>query len=419
MKRIVLILMLVSFCIFVAYAQESCDKKIIIKKQSVVTPYPDVKILTQQDCENLGLVCQNIGDMQNIEVKVTKSNSGDDGPFMGVFTEDMTLDQAAQKGYHEMYGILITGVSPNTPAQKYKLMVDDILMKIDDNKITNKDQLLKVMQSYAPKDSAQLTVFRNGTQMTIPFVFGSKKGVEQESGAVTVSGSPKKTQHSVGYGGGTWTPIWFMLDMDDVNHIVSSVKVDDEYIGSAFKNISNKGLFFNGGAGKGNVGKGYFIGGMGAGYEVTKTYRDNSGNTHRMNYEASFGGVTLDKRVYIAPHVTGSLGFLLGGGSQTVDVVRQQYTFPDGNYDWTNISTVNLVKDEVKLRRTYLVFQPKAELMYHFLSWLAIRGEVGYMVGSSSQDGWLVANDHNSQVTNSPNTPLSGWTYSIGPWFGF
>jgi hypothetical protein len=408
MKRIILILMLVSFCFFVAYAQENNEQKIIIKKNAGGSPDQNIKVIMNNDDPDMK-------NMKNIEIKMTNTSGDEDGPFMGVFSEDITLDQAAQKGYHEFYGILLTGVSPNTPAQKYKLMVDDILMKIDDNKITNKDQLLKIMQSYAPGDNVQFTIFRNGEQKVIPFVFGSKAGVEQESGAVTIPGRTKNTRHSVGYGGGSWTPVWFMLDVDDVNHIVASVH---DNLGGEFKKISNKGLFFNGGAGKGNVGKGYFIGGMGAGYELEKLYIQ-ADSTHKMKYEASFGGVTLDKRFHIANHLTGSLGFLLGGGQQTVDVIRQKYVYPSSGYNWDNVNSVNLVKDEVKMRRSYIVFQPKTELMYHLLSWLAIRGEVGYMIGSSSKDGWEVANDHNSQITNSPNTPLSGWTYSIGPWFGF
>jgi len=205
-----------------------------------------------------------------------------------------------------------------------------------------------------------------------------------------------------------------MLNTDDVNHVIANVK---DSLGSDFKNISSKGLFLNGGGGKGNVGKGYFIGGMGAGYSIEKKY-SKADSTHKMNYAVSFAGVTLDKRFHIANHMTGSLGFLLGGGQQTVKITRQKFVYPNG-YDWDSISSVNLVKNQVNLNRKYIVFQPKAEFLYNLLSWLAIRGEVGYMMGYSSKDGWEVTNNSDAQVKNSPNTSFDGLTFSVGPWFGF
>jgi hypothetical protein len=412
MKRILMILMLLTIVVSFVYAEENEAVKIkATQKFDVPAGYNDITVKTHE------MVGEDKKKTKNIEITMFGENDNENsGAFMGVFTEDLTLDQAYQKGYREMYGILVTGIGPNSPAQKYKLMVDDILMKINDNKITNKDQLLKIIQSYAPDDAAQLTVFRNGAEMSIPFVFGSKGGSEKSSGAMMIPGGSKKKSHSVGYGGGTWTPIWFMLNTDDVNQILANTH---DNLGSGYKKISDKGLFLNGGAGKGNIGKGYFIGGMGAGYELEKNYRDGADSTHKMKYEVSFGGVTLDKRIHIAQHVTGSLGFLLGGGQQTIDVVRQRYLFPDGGYNWDNISSVNLNKDEVKMKRSYFVFQPKAEVLYHLVSWMAIRGEVGYTLGYSGKDGWEVVNDHNAQVTNSPNSSFDGWTFSIGPWFGF
>ncbi len=410
MKRLLLILMLVSICFYVAYAQEKVEKKIIFEKNSTG--------LTE---DNVKLIMDNAGNMdpkvkKNIQITMTNdSDEEDGGAFIGIFTDDMTLDQAYQKGYRELFGILITGISQGSPAQKYKLMVDDILMKIDANNIANKDQLLKILQSYAPGDTAHFTIFRNKEQLVIPFVLGSKsKPVENVPGTISIT--TKKKSHSVGYGGGSWTPVWFMLNTDDVNYALKHVKNN---MGSDFKEISNKGLFLNGGAGKGNVGKGFFIGGMGAGYQLKRNYLDVDDSTHKMRYAVSFGGVTLDKRFHIAKHITGSIGFLLGGGEQSLVITEERSVSPTGGYHWDDISSVNLVKNEVNMKRGYIVFQPKTELIYNLLSWLAIRGEVGYMMGYSSQDGWIVTNNHDAQVKNSPNTSFDNLTFSIGPWFGF
>ena len=372
-----------------------------------------IKVTVKGNGSDLDAIVKN-EIAKEMKIQMTGSNDEDDnGPFMGIFSEDLTLAQAAQKNYHEFYGIVITGIGSNSPAQQYKLMVDDILMKIDDNKITEKDQLLKVMQSYKAGDSVQLTIFRNGEQKVIPFVLGSKSKSEVASSTTSVT-IPKKKSHSVGYGGGMWTPIWFMLDTDDVNHIIDHIGGD---LASGFDNIPKDGIFMNGGAGKGTVGKGFFIGGMGAGYKLEKKY-NVADTTHKMTYDVGFGGVTLDKRIHIAHHLTGSLGFMLGGGHQNINIVKYKYVSPSG-YDWNDIGYVDLNKQMVHLKRNYIVFQPKTEVIYNLLSWLAIRGEVGYMMGYSSQDGWVVMNDGDAQVSHSPNSTFNGLTFSIGPWVGF
>jgi hypothetical protein len=207
-------------------------------------------------------IADDIEKGQN-ELRISLGMSGkgsDKSAFMGVFSDDLTLEKAGELKYHEYYGVLITGLSPNGPAQKYKLMADDILMQIGDTKITDKSHMMKVLQSYAPGDSTQLTVFRAGETLTLNFVFGSRQD-DEENVTVTRNKIIKRTR-SVGGGGGTWMPIFFAIDTKDASNFITR--------DPNFDALNKDGILLMGGGGKGNVGKGFFIGGMGAGYQLDK-----------------------------------------------------------------------------------------------------------------------------------------------------
>ncbi len=149
-----------------------------------------------------------------------------------------------------------------------------------------------------------------------------------------------------------------------------------------------------------------------------KQNNPNDSNYHDyVRYESGFGGVTLDKRFPICKNFVGSLGVLLGGGGHTIELMHSNadYSWPDNNTEFTSgnyHSTIN---------RSYMIVQPKAELMYRLLNWLSIRAEVGYVYGYTGKEGWRVQGlaDETFYVKNSPNTPYRGLTFSIGPWFGF
>nr|MBC8477958.1 hypothetical protein [bacterium] len=74
----------------------------------------------------------------------------------------------------------------------------------------------------------------------------------------------------------------------------------------------------------------------------------------------------------------------------------------------------------LELHKNYILFQPKATVLWRFTDWLGIQVEGGYLFSYSWNTGWdtKVVND-NFEVAESPETSLDGYTITIGPWFGF
>ena len=224
----------------------------------------------------------------------------------------------------------------------------------------------------------------------------------------------KKKKLSVGHGGGGWIPVWFVDDNEftDINHVL------DAY---GFNGLDKKGILMQGGGGHGNVGKGWFIGGMGTRYSIDKKKghitEDGEPVTRRMLYTNGYGGVTLDKRIALTKNLVTSLGFMLGWGGHNLQISQT-----DGAYNWLELNDDmdKSANNAIEIEKNYILFQPKATVMYRILDWLSIRAEGGYMLSHSYTGGWdAISCEDNFEIDNSPETPYQGYTISIGPWFGF
>lgn len=335
---------------------------------------------------------------------IIKSGAGEQA-FIGIYTEDLNYPKAQELGYMELYGVLITGVVPNSPAWDVRLMDDDILMEIDGKIVVNYKEFDKIRKYYRPGDEVKLKIFRSGEVQLIDFTFG------QRASRTSAPDEKVRASLTVGFGGGSYLPYWIDLDMTDVNKLITDL---------GMKSIPDNGFVMHGGGGKGSLGKGYFIGGVGAGYTDNSQRVDPNDPTYtnKMVYSIGFGGVTLDKRFAISRTFVGSLGFMLGGGSHNLELIHS-----NGLYNWNDITGTMYQSNNTKLNitKSYLLVQPRAELLVRLLNWLALRGEVGYLYGYPVTDDWKVSGigEDTFDIQNSPNTKMQSITFSVGPWFGF
>lgn len=415
MKNVTVTIALLLLCLIPALlmAQEGCTTTQDCKKIIVVKNTTDI-----EDLENLK---GDLKDLQMMKIEISKDLSSDespDAPFFGIYPAELDFPKAQELNYPYNYGVLITGIVPNSPAYTYRLVEDDIIMEIGGKKALNLKEFDKLKSAYRAGDAVMLSIFRAGEEKRIDFVFGSKEKKE-----VSIPGHPgekkEKSKLSAGYGGGTWVPMWYTADMKDVNELVKTI---------GFSNLPEDGLLTQGIAFKGNVGKGWFIGGQFDFYNESKKINETIGTdyyTNTMDYSMFVGGATLDKRIPITKSIITSLGVMIGGASHEVALVHS-----NGNYNWPipttanpNLSTQNVIStnSDAKIHKGYILVEPRAEVMVRLLSWLGIRGEVGYIYGYAPTSGWKVnhTDDESYEVKNSPDTPFQGMTFTVGPWFGF
>jgi hypothetical protein len=309
-------------------------------------------------------------------------------------------------------------------------MKGDVIMEFAGEKAYHDSYLSQLIKMQPAGKKVPVKFYRYDTIYETELVIGSRKefygkGTETQE---TKPGLPTKKKLSVGYGGGSWIPVWYQPDVKEINTFLRD-------LGFKGETFSENGFLMHGGGGKGNVGKGWFLGGMGAGYDNEETTKhawihmkegilDTTVVSRKAEYDVSFGGVTLDKRMALSKNLITSLGFMIGGGSHGYKITQKDSNIETTNFDFTTnpsdqMDNTYQYVSSLKMRKSYMIFQPKVMAMYRILSWLSFRAEVGYMASYSSK-GWEVErNGEKIKGENIPSANMDGLTFSIGPWFGF
>jgi len=399
MKKIMFITLMIALAVGIAFAQspEEVEKeyrKVIVQMKNDMSDIPDIPLPPKM--------------VMKIDTNMGGAPEAPDAPYMGVFVDDLSFPKAQELGYKGNVGVIITGVVSDSPAWNHRLQEDDIIVSMNGKEVSNNAVFDKMRKLYRAGDTVALEIFRTGEVIKMDFTFGSR---QQKTPVPEGEKSDKPKKLSPGYGGGSWFPLWFTCEMDDVNHLLS---------GMGFAKLNDEGILMQGGGGKGHIGKGFFIGGAGYSYSSQDKVPDSTDPSYHlwMHYDNTFGGVTLDKRVPITKNLIGSVGFLLGGGGHTLEVMKN-----NSNYNWESwdATFLNSQNNHSKIRRSYLLVQPKAEVLVRLLSWMGIRGEAGYVYGYSPSKGWKVegVNNETIDIKQSPDTEYQGLSFSVGPWFGF
>lgn len=339
-------------------------------------------------------------------------------PKMGVYLSDLTFKRAWEMHYPYCHGVLITGTTSDGAARKAGLMDEDIVVEFDNTPVRHEDHLVSLITSHAVGDQVPVKFFRFGEEKTTMMVLQTASGDITAIDEIEITDEfepvKEKPRAGVGYGGGSWYPVWYTPDFTDINQVLAGLE---------FRELREEGILLNGGGGKGNIGNGWMLGGMGAGYKMDRSINTQVGPNNdinvirRMRYSFGYGGVTLDKRLPLLRKVTPSIGFMLGWGGVNLEIDQTQ-----GDYNWEHFDDMmnDSYNSHLELHKNYILFQPKATVLWRFTDWLGIQVEGGYLFSYSWNTGWdtKVVND-NFEVAESPETSLDGYTITIGPWFGF
>lgn len=88
-------------------------------------------------------------------------------PFIGVLTGNVPRELRSHFGLAEGFGLLVEEVMPDTPAKTAGLKVDDILIRFEDQKLVNMEQLQTLVRSKKKGDAVPLTVISGGVEKQV------------------------------------------------------------------------------------------------------------------------------------------------------------------------------------------------------------------------------------------------------------
>lgn len=101
--------------------------------------------------------------------------------LMGIFVQHLTPELAQAMGYPEDFqGAIVSQVNEDSPAEKAGLKPGDIIIKINDTKITQATQVKTTIGLLRVGSEARITVKRDGKEMTLSAVVTDIKKHEQK-----------------------------------------------------------------------------------------------------------------------------------------------------------------------------------------------------------------------------------------------
>jgi len=94
--------------------------------------------------------------------------------WIGVKGIDMTYELALEMGTSTTYGWLIVEVMPNSPAERYDLNAEDIIIALNDTQIISGDDLSNYLEYTSPNQTIIIKIERDSSETTISLVLGTR-----------------------------------------------------------------------------------------------------------------------------------------------------------------------------------------------------------------------------------------------------
>jgi len=94
--------------------------------------------------------------------------------YLGVETTDLSPEDAERFGLPVESGAIVEQVEPGSGADAAGVRRGDIIVRLGDNPIDNAGDLFGALRDYQPGDTVELTVFRDGDELTLDVTLGER-----------------------------------------------------------------------------------------------------------------------------------------------------------------------------------------------------------------------------------------------------
>ena len=96
--------------------------------------------------------------------------------FLGVSIRDLNSDLAKEKGIDLSEGVYVEGMTDNSAAKKSGIKVGDVIVAIDEMKVSNSPQLQEIIGKHKPGDIVKVKVNRDGNAQIIAVKLTGQNG---------------------------------------------------------------------------------------------------------------------------------------------------------------------------------------------------------------------------------------------------
>ncbi len=107
--------------------------------------------------------------------------------YLGIYMDNLTAEKAKFFDLEQTYGVIITNVVEDSPADEAKLHKDDIILKIDGQDVQDPLNLRNTIAFLEPGTNAKLLVYRDGRELEINVKIGAKPEYEFAKGVSEIA----------------------------------------------------------------------------------------------------------------------------------------------------------------------------------------------------------------------------------------
>jgi len=132
--------------------------------------------------------------------------------YLGVETSDVPRVVSEQLGLAKGFGLVVDYVVPDGPAAAAGVQQNDIIKMLNDQILTEPDQLSKLVRSYSEGTTVTLTVLRKGKEEKISVKLSKKEVQEREFG-------PGRHRHNFNFNGMDMGDFGMNDLQDEMNHL--------------------------------------------------------------------------------------------------------------------------------------------------------------------------------------------------------
>ena len=97
------------------------------------------------------------------------------GTYLGVNLAEIDANRAKELKLKEDYGVEITRVEENSPAEKAGLKPGDVVLEYNGQRVEGMEQFGRMVRETPPGREVKLTISRNGATQTLTAVLGSRR----------------------------------------------------------------------------------------------------------------------------------------------------------------------------------------------------------------------------------------------------
>ena len=327
-------------------------------------------------------------------------------PNLGYYFDNLTFKDVYELQYSGNIGVIVSG--NRSWNEDPVLQREDIVTKINGVTVKHRSHLDDIIDAAEIGDTLMVEYIRHNEIHTRRIPVYSDKSSWDDAWP-----KRKTAKKSRGLGGAAYREMYVGADLNDMNLLFTSLD---------FEELSELNNLYHGFDLQFLIGNGVFLGGYGAWtgqkQNISALVNNQSVPVYRnLQYNSSYGGFTIDRRYRISDKIILSAGVMFGGGN-----TRFQIEQVENDIDWNQMDTdtSGSYNDYLKMKKQYLLCQPRVSVMYRVLPVFWIKIEAGYSL-SYSKNGWQqIFNDNKHDITEPGKSgSLNGLTVSISPWFGF